>query len=161
MMHSLRWTTAALAVCFFGTVLAAQGQQGQAGGRQGGPPPQRNLTVLPADIETPRLIQIMQGFEGALGVTCEHCHVYLGRGNPMNDFASDAKQPKKTARIMIQGLRDFNMRLASSDLGKPAADVVRVQCGTCHRGKAIPDYVPPPLPEPAARGGGAGRQGGQ
>jgi hypothetical protein len=147
-----------------------QQQQGQGGaGREGGAPAQgarqgggrgfTNLTVLPANMPAPQLIQLMQGFEAALGVTCEHCHVFFGQGNPMNNMASDDKQPKKTARIMMLAARDFQAKLTPNDLGKQdAADVGAVMCGTCHRGKAIPDWVQPP---PPARGGGAGgRQGG-
>jgi hypothetical protein len=145
---------------------APRGQgQGPAAGRQGGGGGGRgfqNLNVLPRDIPQPQLIQVMQGFEAALGVTCEHCHVYFGPGNAMNNMGSDEKQPKKTARIMMLAARDFNAKLVPADLGKQAANVTPVMCGSCHRGKAIPDWVQPP---PPARGGGAapagGRQGGR
>jgi hypothetical protein len=86
-------------------------------------------------------------------------------------MASDEKQPKKTARVMMIMARDANAKLTASanDLGKPAAQIKPVMCGTCHRGKAVPDYVAPPPPAAAPRGGGpaggapaggAGRQGG-
>jgi hypothetical protein len=164
-------------VLLFAVTISAQGQQaapaappqGQgaapAAGRQGGGGGGRgftNLTVLPANMPAPQVIQVMQGFEAALGVTCEHCHVFFGQGNAMNNMASDEKQAKKTARVMMVMARDINAKFAT-DLGKPAADVTPVMCGTCHRGKAIPDYVQPP---PPARGGGpagapaGGRQGG-
>ncbi len=149
---------------------AGQGRQGGAagGGRAGGAPAGfQNLTVLPRDMPQPQFIAMMQGFEVALGVTCEHCHVYFGRG-AMNDFASDAKQAKKTARLMMLAARDFNAKLTPADLGKPAANITAVACGTCHRGKAIPDYVQPQVQDlggpPPTRGGGVppagGRQGG-
>jgi len=135
-----------------------EGQRG--GGGRGGNlfPPFSNLQVLPRGIDQQQLLQIMLGYESALGITCEHCHVDFGRGNPMNDFASDAKPPKKTARVMMTMLRDINQKL-STDLGKAPADVTNVQCGTCHRGKAVPEYVaPPPPPQPGApQGGRAGR----
>ena len=130
------------------------GQAAGGGARQGGGRGFTNLTVLPANMPAPQVIQLMQGFEAALGVTCEHCHVFFGQGNPMNNMASDDKQPKKTARIMMLAARDFQAKLTAADLGKQnAADVGAVMCGTCHRGKAIPDWVQPP---PPARGGGAG-----
>jgi hypothetical protein len=178
MKLSFRWLAGAMGVFLFAATLAAQGQgqqgrggqQGQQaapqGGRQGGGGRGfMNLQVLPRDIPAPQLIQIMQGWEAALGVTCEHCHVFYGQGNAMNDLASDMKQPKKTARIMLLAARDFNAKLTPADLGKQAADVTPVMCGSCHRGKAIPDWVQPP---PPARGGGpapggapaGGRQGG-
>ena len=141
----------------------ARGQGGAPAGRAGGGGRGfTNLKVLPADIAQPQLIQIMQGFEGALGVTCEHCHVYFGPGNAMNNLAADDKQAKKTARVMLLMARDANAKLIASaaDLGKPAASITPVMCGTCHRGKAVPDYVQPPPPAAAPRGGGAAPAGG-
>ncbi len=141
---------------------AAQGRQGGAapGGRQGGAPAAvRNLTVLPNDIPQPQLIAVMRAFESALGVTCEHCHVFFGQGNPMNNLASDDKPAKKTARLMMTAARDFNAKLIA-DVGKPVAQLTQVQCGTCHRGSAIPKYEAPPAPAAAPAGPGGGRQGG-
>jgi hypothetical protein len=118
----------------------AQGQGGRAGGgRAGGAPqqPHQNTQILDRMMPTPQLIQIMQQFTQALGVTCNHCHVFNGPGNPMNDFVTDAKQPKKTARTMMLMTRELNAKLGA-ELGKPAADVTQVQCVTCHRGVAIP-----------------------
>jgi hypothetical protein len=143
---------------------AAQGRQGGApgGGRQGGAPAGfQNLTVLPRDIPQPQLIAVMRAFESALGVTCEHCHVYFGQGNAMNNLAADDKPAKKTARLMMTLARDFNAKLVS-DVGKPVAQLTQVQCGTCHRGSAIPKYEAPPAPAAAPGGGrqGGGRQGG-
>lgn len=141
---------------------AAQGRQGGAGGggRQGGAPAgYQNLQVLPRDIPNAQLVAVMQAFESALGVTCEHCHVFLGRGNPMNNLASDDKPAKKVARTMMLAVRDFNAKLIS-DVGKPAAQLTQAQCGTCHRGSAIPKYEAPPAPAAAPAGPGGGRQGG-
>jgi tetratricopeptide (TPR) repeat protein len=63
--------------------------------------------------------------------------VFVGAGNPMNDFVTDDKQPKKVARTMMLMTRDLNAKLGA-ELGKAAADVTQVQCVTCHRGVAIP-----------------------
>jgi tetratricopeptide (TPR) repeat protein len=38
-------------------------------------PPPSNLQVLPKNISNPDLIKIMDGFEEALGVQCNYCHV--------------------------------------------------------------------------------------
>jgi photosynthetic reaction center cytochrome c subunit len=59
---------------------------------------------------------------------CVYCH------NPEN-FASDEKYTKVVARRMIQMTRDININYKQhvADTG--------VTCYTCHRGKAIPDYV--------------------
>jgi hypothetical protein len=60
----------------------------------------KNIQVLkgtPAD----QVVVGMHLIEGALGVDCEYCHV-------ANDFPNDDKEPKKTARKMIQMVRDLN-----------------------------------------------------
>jgi len=140
---------------------AAAGQGGAAAGgaRQGGAPAGfQNLTVLPRDIPQAQLIGVMRAFESALGVTCEHCHVYFGQGNAMNNLASDDKAPKKTARLMMTLARDFNAKLIS-DVGKTPAQLTQVQCGTCHRGSAIPKYEAPPAPAAAPGGPGGGGRG--
>ena len=61
---------------------------------------------------------------------------------------SDEKPPKKTARVMMQMTAHVNEMLAG-ELGKPAADITKVQCATCHRGSAIPK-VEMPAPQPPA-----------
>ncbi|MGE0591400.1 MAG: c-type cytochrome [Vicinamibacterales bacterium] len=148
-------TTLAAIALLCAVSLSAQGQ-GRAGG---GPPPQRNLQVLPADIPQQQLIQIMQRFEQALGVGCEHCHVYQGRGNPANDLASDAKPEKAKTRAMMRMVRDINGGLPAA-VSKPADQIAQVGCYTCHRGSAIPTAAPD-LPAPPAGGGRqGGRQGG-
>jgi len=146
--------TGTLAVGF--TVLLAAGLAAQAPGqapaagaqgRGAAPqPPPQNLQVLPKDIPRPELNAMMQQFRQGLGVECSYCHVAEGRGG-RNDFAADDKAPKKTARLMIKMMSTVNDTLATG-VGKPAADVVKVQCATCHRGAAIPkvEMTPPPAP---------------
>ena len=41
-----------------------------------------------------QVLQIMQNFSAALGVTCNHCHVFIGPNNPMNDFAATPSRPR-------------------------------------------------------------------
>jgi len=62
-----------------------------------------------------------------------------GRGpqGPQMDYAADEKRQKLTARLMMAMTNDINARLATS-LRKPAADVTKVQCATCHRGVTNP-----------------------
>jgi len=62
-----------------------------------------------------------------------------GRGpqGPQMDYAADEKRQKLTARLMLAMTNDINARLATS-LRKPAADVTKVQCATCHRGVTNP-----------------------
>src|SRR3954470_16825967 len=53
------------------------------------------------------------------------------------DYAADEKRQKLTARLMMSMTNGINARLASS-LKKPAGEVTRVQCETCHRGVTNP-----------------------
>jgi photosynthetic reaction center cytochrome c subunit len=120
-----------------------------AGGQRAGgaaPAPFKNLQVLPKDIPRPELTQIMQAINAALGVQCAYCHNFVAPGNPANDMASDEKTPKLVARVMMQMTSDINSRLAAN-IKKPADQLTRVGCATCHRGAAIP--VVPPAPPPA------------
>ena len=152
-MNRVQALTLAAIVAMTASVFAQAPAGQQPGGRGQAPPPITNLQVLPKDIARPELIQIMRGFTGGLGVMCNYCHVMEGRGG-RNDMASDEKPPKKTARVMMQMTMHANEMLAK-DLGKPAATVTKIQCGTCHRGEAIPKYELPPPPAPAAPGGAA------
>jgi hypothetical protein len=126
------------------------GAQPGGPGRVGTPPPPQNLQVLPKDIARDQLLNLMRAMAQGLGVQCNYCHIAEGRGG-RNDFASDDKQPKKTARVMMQMTQHINETL-STGIGKAAADVTRVGCFTCHRGKATPDPVPP-VAQPASGGG--------
>jgi hypothetical protein len=97
-----------------------------------------NLQMLPPDIGEERLFDIMTLWEAELGVDCEHCHVAYGRGDPRNDFASDAKQPKVVTRLMLENLITFNRTLTTEALDKPEDEITRINCATCHQGNAIP-----------------------
>jgi hypothetical protein len=116
--------------------------QPAAGGGQA-PPAPKNLQILKPQEVGPA----MRAFTFGLGVQCGYCHVM----EPTRDLASDDKQTKKTARLMLQMVTHVNEMLATG-VGKPAAEVTRVQCATCHRGKAIPETPEPPPPAaPAAQ----------
>jgi hypothetical protein len=142
--------TAAVAGLFAQAPAPGGAAQGAAGGRGQAPAPPQNLQVLPKDISREELIATMRGYTAGLGVQCNYCHIQEGRGG-RNDFATDEKQPKKTARVMITMMNHANEAIAS--IGKPAADITKVQCATCHRGEAIPKNPPPP-PAAAAPAGG-------
>jgi tetratricopeptide (TPR) repeat protein len=77
-----------------------------------------------------------QAFSQALGVQCNYCHVFEGRGG-RNDMASDEKAPKKTARQMLVMARELNDKLPAI-VSKSADVTTRVGCMTCHRGVPIP-----------------------
>jgi hypothetical protein len=52
--------------------------------------------------------------------------------------------------VMMQMTGDINTRLAAN-IKKPADQIAKVACATCHRGEAIPvTPPPPPAPAPAA-----------
>ena len=129
--------------------------QGQGGGRGGGPqvPAPKNLQFFPKDMTGQQILPIMQNFNAALGVNCTYCHNSEPPvDNPKNDFASDEKETKKKARVMLQLARDVNMKL-QSEMGKPAAELTNVQCVTCHRGVAIPKQLAAIMTETATKEG--------
>ena len=95
-----------------------------------------------------------EAFNQALGVQCNHCHQFVGAGDPMNDMASDVKPQKNAARAMMRMVGAINPQVASG-VSKTPETAVRVGCWTCHRGQAIPE-APPALPAPAGRGAPGG-----
>ena len=95
-----------------------------------------NLKVLPKDITKQQLVSIMRNFSFALGVRCEYCHADKPDGQKSErDFASDEKEAKKTARLMLEMVaginRDYLAKLSSTPK-------VEAQCVTCHHGLAKP-----------------------
>ena len=132
-----------------GSIVTAQ-EPARAGGAA--PAPMKNLQVLPKDMPQPQVVAVMRAFNAALGVNCNHCHVWTKPGDPGNDMAADTKIEKTIAREMMRMTTDVNARLAAA-IKKPADQIARVECATCHRGAAIP-VTPPPPPAPA-RGGAA------
>jgi hypothetical protein len=143
-----------------GSLVSAQAPQEQGRGGGAPQPPPQNLQVLPKDMARAQVLQIMQNFSAALGVTCNHCHVFNGAGDPMNDFAGDTKPTKNVARAMMRMVREINPTVQKSVAAKPADQVAAVGCATCHRGKAIPVVEPgspgaPPPPRQGGPGGGA------
>ncbi len=97
----------------------------------------KNLKVFPKDIPHDDLIAAMRGFAGALGVRCDFCHMDDAAHPHHLDFASDGKDTKKIARVMMKMNGDINAQYISTlDLKK--ADAMQVKCVTCHRGLPIP-----------------------
>ena len=92
-----------------------------------------NLKVLPKDISKAELIGTMRRFSFALGTRCEHCHVQ--NADHKLDFAADDKEPKKTARVMLQMVAAINRDY----VGKlPKENPIQVECVTCHHGLEQP-----------------------
>jgi hypothetical protein len=96
-----------------------------------------NLQFFPKDISKDDLMQTMRGFSFALGVRCEHCHEGGSELNKMN-FASDNKEEKRTARVMLKMVANIN-RDYLGKIGKPSP--LQVQCVTCHHGLARPQTI--------------------
>jgi hypothetical protein len=121
------------------TASVAFAQAPAGGGRAGGAPPAppKNLQVLPKDTPPAQVVALMRTFNAGLGVQCSYCHVYVGPGDPTNDMAADTKTPKLVARVMLQMTDEVNAKLASN-IKKPAGEITKVECATCHRGAAIP-----------------------
>jgi len=132
--------------------------QGRGAGRGAPQPPPANLQVLPKDMTRQQVVQIMQQINAGLGSTCATCHVFIANGDPMNDFASDAKPQKNVARAMMRMVAEINAAVPTA-VSKPADQAARVGCATCHRGALIPVVAPgtpgAPPPPPAAAPGGA------
>jgi photosynthetic reaction center cytochrome c subunit len=87
-----------------------------------------NLQVLHGIHSKAQLLNVMRGFSEALGVQCDFCH-------NTDNFASDAKMPKRMARIMIKMVRNIDENYLNQPMMK------KVTCFTCHRGQEIPKLV--------------------
>lgn len=145
------WMVALAGMALAVGVAAAQQRQGQppAGGPpQGGRGPQqppKNLQVLPKDMTTQQVQQVMRLFTSGLGVMCDQCHV------SQQDRASDDKPPKLVARKMLAMMLAVNkdyLKDVGEPLPAPAQPAplppMKVTCYTCHRGALKPLTAPPP-----------------
>jgi hypothetical protein len=151
---------ALLTAAVFTVAAIAQTPQGPPAGPRSYPAP-TNLKVLPKNLTGQQVREIMEQWQGSLGVHCNTCHVEdpkkIGpNGRPDFKFEDDSKPQKATARqmyTMTQGInRDYVMKIEGAE--EPVA------CGTCHRGHLDPEpYIipkhehggPPPagVPPPA------------
>jgi hypothetical protein len=118
-------------------VVSAQGE------KKGAPAPLENIQVLPKTMDRAQVVMVMQNINKALGVQCTYCHVERAGAQPGANGAipidppKDDKDTKKKARVMMKMVQSINMTL-TSEMGKPADQITRVACATCHRGSAIP-----------------------
>jgi len=109
----------------------------------------KNLKVLPKDIPKEQLLKVMRGFTTGLGVRCDFCHMEppgpRGPGGPPTDFASDEKENKAKARVMMKMVAaingDYLKQIAEGEMAPT------IGCETCHRGTKEP---PEPLAEKLA-----------
>jgi hypothetical protein len=149
MKVSLPGVTLAAAAATFGVSVAVAQTQPAPFAQ----PPYKNLKVFPQTITRAQLLSNMKFFAQSLGVRCTFCHVGE-EGKPLStfDFASDAKENKRTARKMLAMVHRIN----SDDFGVTDFANVKVTCFTCHRGSTEPLTEPPPgapnaVPAPPAK----------
>jgi len=99
----------------------------------------KNLQILPKDSTKAQVVEVMRNFAGGLGVRCNHCHVGENAATLEGfDFASDEKEAKKIARVMMKMTREINEKLLPATGRSP---LVEVRCVTCHRGLVKPETL--------------------
>jgi tetratricopeptide (TPR) repeat protein len=109
-----------------------------------------NLQVLPEDISSNDLRETMKSFALSTGFRCSSCH--MGEENqPMTeyDFASDDRELKEKARLMMKMVNSIN----GTHLASLSDDRVEVKCVTCHRGVTKPELTGDVLANAADEGG--------
>jgi hypothetical protein len=140
----------------FAISTVAQAPQGPPPPGGAGQPPRNypaptNLKVLPKDLTGKQVHEIMEGWAGALGTHCDHCHATdpnnIGpNGRPRLKFDDDSKTEKKMARIMYTMTEDIKKNYVQkvADMDKMEEPAAPLTCGTCHRGHVHPEaYIPP------------------
>ena len=164
---SLPAAVAWVAAAVFAVSTIAQEPQGPPPGAGGPPPGPRtfpaptNLKVLPKNLTGQQVRDIMEQWQGSLGVHCSACHApdpsNIGpNGRPRLNYADDSKPEKATARIMYTMVEDINRNY----LSRIESSEIPVTCGTCHRGHLGPEPFiipvddhdrPPQAPPPAGK----------
>lgn len=100
--------------------------------------PFKNLQVLPADITSKQLSEIMvDKFQDELGVTCGFCHAE-NKDTHKPDYASDEKPEKEIARAMMRMTININEQYFELKHPLIGDSVLAVTCGTCHNGQPHP-----------------------
>lgn len=99
----------------------------------------KNLKVLPKDISTKALQQIMvDEFQDGLGVGCNYCHAQE-KGSLHLDYASDEKPEKEIARSMMLMTMDINKKYFGVERPLIGDSVMIISCNNCHHGTAHPE----------------------
>ncbi|HEY1159874.1 MAG TPA: c-type cytochrome [Terracidiphilus sp.] len=145
--------TALLAAALFALSMVAQAPQTpqSPAGSPSLPPPRTfpaptNLKVLPKNLTGQQVRDIMEQWQGSLGVHCSTCHTPdpndIGpNGRPRLNYADDSRPEKATARLMYTMVEDINRNYVS----KIESSEMPVTCGTCHRGHLGPEpFIIPP-----------------
>jgi len=97
----------------------------------------KNVTVLTTNVSAGNLIQAMNFYGTALGVSCAHCH-------DVGQFGADAKPQKAIARDMMRmnGVINGQLLKGIAGLRSPSPSV---NCVTCHRGQLVPARALPAI----------------
>lgn len=133
-LPALRAALAAPLVLLLGSAAPALAQTGMN-------EPPKNLKVLPKDTPRRDVVRMMEGFSGSLGVRCEFCHADPPGPGKFPDFASDEKENKEKARVMMRMVGAINGEyLTKLEEGEKPPSIT---CETCHHGAKEP-------PEPLA-----------
>jgi tetratricopeptide (TPR) repeat protein len=91
----------------------------------------QNLKILPQDTGPDLLRNTMRSFALDTGFRCSSCHVgEEGQALTEYDFASDEKELKGKARLMMKMVNAIN----TTHLSGLGEDRTQVRCVTCHRG---------------------------
>lgn len=106
------------------------------------PPTYKNLKILPKNITKDQMDSVMHHFASSLGQKCGFCHEFNQEQKTM-DFASDAKQPKATAREMLKMMIKLNKKFFEVKDSKDLGAKLQVTCFTCHHGEEHPSITPP------------------
>jgi Photosynthetic reaction centre cytochrome C subunit len=151
---------ALIGAAIFACASIAQAPQTPPPAGPGGPPRSypapTNLQVLPKNLTGQQVRDIMEGYEAALGQHCSYCHAADPKnvgpnGRPRLNYASDEKDEKKMARIMIAMTEEINKNYVAkvAAIDEMPEKAPPVTCGTCHQGhedppefKSAPEHGP-------------------
>lgn len=115
-------------------------------------PSPTNLKVLPKNLTDQQLHDLMEQWTVSLSAQCEACHAYDGDkanpdGTPRLNFADDSKQMKVIARLMVAMTDQIN----NGYIARLEGSGLPVTCGTCHRGRIVPEPFTGPVGSPVLK----------
>lgn len=99
-----------------------------------------NLKVLPKNLTGQQVHDVMEQWNGELGVRCGACHaedpgIAMTDGPARPALAEDSKALKEIARLMYTMTEEIN----TNYIVRVAGSSMPVTCGTCHRGNIGPE----------------------
>jgi len=101
-------------------------------------PEYKNLRVLPKDISSKKLSEIMvDEFQDDLGVSCNFCHAE-NKETHKPDYASDEKPEKLIARAMMKMTIGINKKYFREKHPMIGDSTLVITCNNCHHGNPRP-----------------------